>query len=124
MLPTPPLTDERMWTDLEAEVRPLMATIRVALTEVMAAPTQDMVGRFLDVAPVEACVRLAEAWAIAEAVGVPTDRVKARFDAEDQFLIELVTSVYTAAARPRRDTGEFMDLPELARLLDEMGKLG
>lgn len=124
MSPTPALMDERMWTDLEAEIRPLMAIIRVALTEVLAAPTQDTVGRFLDLAPVEACVRLAEAWAVAEGIGVPMQQLKAKFDAEDQFLIELVTSVYTAAAKPRRDTSEFVDLPELARLLDEMGTLG
>lgn len=123
MSPTPSLMDERMWTDFEAEIRPLMAIIRVALTEVMAAPTQDTVGCFLNVAPVEACVRLAEAWAVAEGMGVPTKQLKAKFDAEDQFLIELVTSVYTAA-KPKRDTGEFMDMPELARLLDEMGSLG
>jgi hypothetical protein len=112
-----------MWTDLEAEIRPLMAVIRVALTEVMAAPTQDTVACFLNAAPVESCVRLAEAWAVAEAVGVPTQQLKAKFDAEDQFLIELVTSVYTAS-KPKRDTGDFLDMPELARLLDEMGKLG
>ncbi|OWK36312.1 hypothetical protein [Fimbriiglobus ruber] len=117
MLATPTLTEERMSADLEAEVRPLIGSLRTALVGVMAASGTDSVSRFLSDAPVEACVRLADVWAVATAIGVPTDQVKARFSPEEQFLIEIVTSVYSAA----RPTQNFGDLPELARLLDETG---
>lgn len=110
---------DRMLTDLEAEVRPLVGAVRVALAEVMAAAPHDAAGRFLALAPVDACVRLADVWAVAEAVGVPTAAVRDRFGPEDQFLIDIVTSVYTAA-RPGQGPAD-ADLPELARLLDETG---
>lgn len=118
MLDTPIGTDERMLADLEAEVRPLVAVVRTALADAIAAPAADGAGRLLAAAPVDACVRLADAWAVAHAVGLKPDRVRDRFDPEGQFVIDLVTSVY-AAARP--GSGAHPDLPELARLLDEAG---
>lgn len=111
-------TDARMLADLEAEVRPLVATVRTALADTITAPGPDGVARMLTAAPVDACVRLADAWAVACAVGLRPDRVKARLDPEDQFVIDLVTSVYTAA---RPGVIAHPDLPELARLLDEAG---
>lgn len=110
--------DDRMLADLEAEVRPLVAEVRTAIADAITAPAADGAGRLLAAAPVDACVRLADAWAVAHAVGLRPDRVRDRFDPEDQFVIDLVTSVY-AAARP--GTGPHPDLRELARLLDEVG---
>ncbi len=106
-----------MLADLEAEVRPLVEVVRAAIADVMAGPGGEPAGQFLAAAPVEACVRLADAWADAEAAGLDTDSVKARFDAEDQLLIEIVTSVYTAA-RPGAGPVGGVNLHEVARLLD------
>lgn len=109
-------TTERLLADLEGEVRPLLTEVHSALGELMGTPGGAAAGRFLAVAPIGSCVRLAEAWAAAREAGLPTDHVRARFDPDDQVLIDIVTSVY-ASARPGGPVEAAV--PELARLLDE-----
>jgi hypothetical protein len=70
-------------------------------------------------APVENCIRIAKAWSAARAAGVPVEQTLARFDPEEQFLIEVVTSVYVASA-PAPTGGT--DLHELALMLDLPGQ--
>ena len=111
------LMDERMLVDLESEVRPLVETIRIALISLMTATGQETVEKFFSIAPVEACVRLADAWAFALAVGLDMGSFRERFDLEEQFLIDLVTAIYTDALPAH--AGILSDLPELARLIDE-----
>jgi hypothetical protein len=107
------LADERLLAGLEAEVRPLLAAVRAAVGELIAEAGGESAERFLDAAPAEACVKLAGAWA--GAIGLDVERVKARFEPEDQLLIELVAAVY---APPPPSSAE---LPALDRLLDESG---
>ena len=109
---------QRMLSDLEGELRPLLAAIRSALNDLLAASGHDSLDRFLSVAPVEACVRLADTWAMAAGIGLDPHALKERFSPEEQFLIELVTAIYTAG-HPACVGAEFDDLPELMRLLDE-----
>jgi hypothetical protein len=108
------LTDERLLNDLEAEVRPLVVATRAALGELIA-PGRESAARFLDAAPAAECVRLAGVWAGARAMGLDTDRVKARFDPDDQMLIEIVAAVY---APPPPSS---MELPTLGSLLEDSG---
>ena len=111
------LTDERMLVDLETEVRPLVETIRTDLACLMTASGQETVEKFFAIAPVEACVRLADAWALAVAVGLDMDTFRDRFDPEAQFLIDLVTSIYTDSLSAH--AGILCDLHELTRLIDD-----
>lgn len=108
------LRDERLLADLEAEVRPLVAAAQAALGELIA-PGGESAARFLDAAPATECVRLAGVWAGARAIGLDTDRVKARFGPEDQMLIEIVAAVY---APPPPSS---MELPTLGSLLEDAG---
>jgi hypothetical protein len=106
--------DERMMAELEVEARPLVAAVREALADLLTCSGKDTLNRLLAAAPVEACVRLADVWTMAQALGVPTDRVKDRFGPEDQFLIEFVTTVY-APPQPGTPT----EMPALGGLIDE-----
>jgi hypothetical protein len=108
------LTDERMLDELEAEVRPLLTAVRVALGDLLTTSGKETLTQFLADAPVEACVRLGEVWDMARVLGVATDRAKARFGPEDQFLIEFVTTVYGPPS-----PGTPTNLPALGNLLDE-----
>ncbi len=108
------LMDERLLADLEAEVRPLVAATRSALGELIV-PGRESPARFLDAAPAEECVRLAGVWAGARAMGLDTDRVMARFDPDEQILIEIVAAVY---APPPPSS---MELPTLGSLLEDPG---
>jgi hypothetical protein len=108
------LTDERLLVDLEKQVRPLVAAARTALGE-LTAPGREAAARFLDAAPAEECVRLAGIWAGANAIGLNTAKVKARFSPEDQMLIEIVVSLY---APPPPSS---MELPTLGSLLEDLG---
>lgn len=113
--------DDRMLADLQAEVRSLIGTIRASLAELIFTPDHDIATRFLTVAPVEACVRLADLCALADAVGLPVAQLKADLPTEDQLILEIVTGVYAAGAvgpRPPRSP----DLPELVRLVDELAR--
>ena len=115
MTSEPTLTEERMMADLGAEVRSLAGVIRESLADLLFAPGREIANRFLAVAPADACVRLADAWAVAEMLGLPVHELKAALSAEDQFLVETVTAVYAAGRGPLS-----AGLPELARLVDEM----
>ncbi len=108
------LTDERLLVELESEVRPLVVAARTALGA-LTAPGREVATRFLDAAPAEECVRLAGVWAGANAIGLDTDRVKARFSPEDQLLIEIVTNFY---APPPPSS---MEMPTLGQLLEDSG---
>ncbi len=93
-------TDERVLAGLEAELRPLVDTVRAALADVLTAPDPDA-ARFLADSPVTVCVRLTEVWARAQACGATARKLLARFPADDQLLIEMVTGVYeTTRVRP------------------------
>src|SRR5205814_3298195 len=97
-----------MWNDLEAEVRPLVAVIRSALSERIFGPG-DSVSDLMDTVPIDTCVRLAEVWSAATG-GNPPHALLARFGPEEQFILELVSSVF-APQRPatpgRSDTSKF-----------------
>lgn len=108
------LTDERMWNDLEAEVRPLVAVIRSALSERIFGPG-DSVSDLMESVPIDTCTRLADVWSAA-AIGTPTDAFLARFGPEEQFILELVTSVFA----PQRAAASGRPTPRnLGRLLDD-----
>ena len=111
------LMDERMLVELETEMRPLIETIRQELSSLMSASGQETVERFFSIAPVEACMRLANAWALAVTMGHDMHAFRERFDMEEQFLIELVTSIYTDALSEHQ--GILCNLREVARLIDE-----
>lgn len=108
------LTDERMWNDLETEVRPLLAVIKSALSESIFGPG-DSVTDLMDAVPIDTCIRLAEVWSAA-AGGTSGDDLLARFPPEEQFILELVTSVFAPQhpAAPGRSGPAYLD-----RLLDE-----
>jgi hypothetical protein len=108
------LTDERMWNDLEAEVRPLVAVIRSALSERIFGPG-DSVCDLMESVPIDTCVRLADVWSAATGC-TPSDALLARFGPEEQFILELVTSVFV----PQRPVNAARaHLGSLGRLLDE-----
>ena len=118
MTSEPTLTEERMMADLGAEVRSLTGVIRASLADLMFAPGREIATRFLAVAPADACVRLADAWAVAELVGLPVHDLKAALSAEEQFLVETVTAVYAGGTTARGPL--FAALPAWARLGDEV----
>jgi hypothetical protein len=103
-----------MLAELEAEVRPLLDEVRATLGDMLTTSGKDTLTRFLADAPVEACIRLGEVWDMAQSLGVPTEQVKARFNPEDQFLVDFVTTVYGPPS-----PGTPTDLPALGALLDE-----
>ena len=111
-----PAGRRRMLTDFEREVRPLLADILASLTDLLDGG--DSVRRFLADAPVELCIRLADTWALATDLGLEPLQLLPRFSPEEQFLLELVTAIYTAgrASGPPSDS---FDLDELVGLLDQ-----
>jgi len=93
-------TDERVLAGLEAELRPLVETVRIALEDVLTAPDPNA-ARFLSDSPVVVCMRLTEVWSRAQSCGVTAGKLLARFPADDQLLIEMITGVYeTTRLRP------------------------
>lgn len=108
----------RMLADLEREVRPLLTDILAGLSDLLNDDGNDSVRRFLADAPVDLCVRLADTWALAADLGLNPTQLMPRFSPEEQFLLELVTAIYTAgrATGPRSDSFE---LGELIGLLDQ-----
>ena len=108
------LTDERMWKDLEAKALPLIAVIKSAMSDRIFGPG-DSVSDLMDTVPIDTCAQLAAVLTDAAAAGVPADLLAARFGPEEQFIIELVTSVFAPSgplAPGRPDSGG------LGRLLD------
>ena len=112
-----PAGQRRLLADLEREVRPLLADILASLTDLLD-DGGDSVRRFLADAPVELCIRLADTWALATDLGLEPLQLLPRFSPEEQFLLELVTAIYTAgrASGPPSDS---FDLDELVGLLDQ-----
>jgi len=89
-----------MLAGLVAEMKPLVETVRLALADVLTAPDANA-ARFFSDSPVAVCMRLTEVWSEAHANGIPSGRLLARFPADDQLLIEMVTGVYeTTRLRP------------------------
>jgi hypothetical protein len=103
-----------MWNDLEAEVRPLVAVIKSAMSERIFGPG-DSVSDLMETVPIDTCTRLAEVWSAATG-GYPADGLLARFGPEEQFILELVTSVF-APQRPAVPGRLAQD--KLGRLLDD-----
>jgi len=108
----------RLVADLEREVRPLLGGILAGLSDLLEGDGTDTVHRFLADAPVDLCVRLADTWALADELGLDPAQLLPHFSPEEQFLIELVTAIYTVGrtAGPREDS---YGLGELVGLLSE-----
>ncbi len=113
-----PATLHRMLGDFEREIRPMLADILAGLSDLLDDEGGDTVRRFLSDAPTDLCVRLADAWALATDLGLEPLQLMPRFTPEEQFLLELVTAIYTAGrvAGPPSDS---FDLDELVGLLDQ-----
>ena len=118
MTQTAPASQHRMLANFEREVRPMLADILASLSDLLDDDGGDTVRRFLADAPTDLCVRLADAWALATDLGLEPTQLMPRFTPEEQFLLELVTAIYTAgrAAGPPSDS---FDLDELIGLLDQ-----
>ena len=111
-----PATRHRLLGDFEREVRPMLADILSGLADLL--DDDDTVRRFLSDAPTDLCIRLADAWALATDLGLEPLQLMPRFTPEEQFLLELVTAIYTAgrSAGPPSDS---FDLDELVGLLEQ-----
>ena len=117
MTHTAPGTRYRLLADFEREVRPMLADILASLSDLLD-DDGDAVRRFLADAPTELCLRLADAWTLAEDLGLDPAQLMPRFSPEEQFLIELVTAIYTAG-RTAGPPSDSFDLDELVGLLDQ-----
>ena len=91
-------TDDALTDRFEAQLRPLVRAVRVAVEDQIFAEAGDAsVGRILQDAPAEACMQLSDSWAVADLVGVSSAALMARFDPIDRFVIEMVTGIYSDA---------------------------
>jgi hypothetical protein len=82
--------------DFETQIRPLIQAIRNALEEQLFTDVGDSsVGRILQDAPADVCVQLADAWSVADMVGVDPQSLLARFDPIDRFVVEMVIGIYS-----------------------------
>lgn len=111
-------SDDPMTQSLIDEATPLLAAIRAALAELQHARGRETLDRFFNLAPLEACVHLADVWSMAEIAGIDTASLRLRFDVEDQFLIDLVTTIYSAGRGTSVDQVYDNPLPELLRLVE------
>ena len=111
-----PATQQRLLNDFEREVRPMLADILSGLADLL--DDDDTVHRFLSDAPTDLCVRLADAWALATDLGLEPLQLMPRFTPEEQFLLELVTAIYTAG-RTAGPPSDSFDLDELVGLLEQ-----
>ena len=90
--------DDALTDRFEAQLRPLVRAVRVAVEDQIFADAGDAsVGRILQDAPAEACMQLSDSWAVADLVGVSSTALMARFDPIDRFVIEMVTGIYSDA---------------------------
>jgi hypothetical protein len=103
-----------------ADTRPLLAAVRAGLADLLS-DGPGAVGRYLRRNPVDAAVRLADAWALAAAAGLPLGEALDRLPPADRLVVNLVTAVRTAA-RPSDPEPDV--LPELVRLVDAAGRAG
>jgi hypothetical protein len=79
----------------EAQIRPLVRAVREAVeVQIFSDEGSASVGTILQDAPTDACVRLADAWGVADLVGVSANDLMGRFDPIDRFVIEMVTGIY------------------------------
>jgi hypothetical protein len=91
-------TDDALTDRFEAQLRPLVRAVRDAVEDqIFADAGSSSVGRILQDAPADACLRLSDSWAVADLVGVSSDDLMARFDPIDRFVIEMVTGIYSDA---------------------------
>lgn len=118
MTQTAPASQHRMLANFEREVRPMLADILASLSDLLDDDGGDTVRRFLADAPTDLCVRLADAWALATDLGLEPTQLMPRFSPEEQFLLELVTAIYTAG-RTAGPPSDSFDLDELVGLLDQ-----
>jgi hypothetical protein len=82
----------------EAQLRPLVRAVRESVEDqIFADAGGASVGSILQDAPADACLQLADAWAVADLVGVSSDDLMARFDPIDRFVVEMVTGIYSDA---------------------------
>lgn len=87
-------TDE-LTDRFEAQLRPLVRAVREAVEEqIFSDEGSASVGTILQDAPTDACIRLADAWGVADLVGVSSNDLMGRFDPIDRFVIEMVTGIY------------------------------
>jgi hypothetical protein len=91
-------TDDTLTDRFEAQLRPLVRAVRDAVEDQLFADAScSSVGRILQDAPADACLRLSDSWAVADLVGVSSGDLMARFDPIDRFVIEMVTGIYSDA---------------------------
>ena len=105
---------DRAWAAFADAIRPDLDAVRDAVADLLDEPGTGTADRFLAAAPVDACVRLADAWLSAEAVGLPADRAAVAFDAEDRSLLELVAAVFAGVVRSAGCRVRLPDPTELA----------
>jgi hypothetical protein len=87
-------TDDALTDRFEAQLRPLVRAVRDAVEDqIFADAGASSVGRILQDAPADACLRLSDSWAVADLSG----DLMARFDPIDRFVIEMVTGIYSDA---------------------------
>ena len=91
-------SDDALTDRFEAQLRPLVRAVRDAVEDqLFADPGDASVGKILQDAPADACLRLSDSWAVADLVGVSSTDLMARFDPIDRFVIEMVTGIYSDA---------------------------
>lgn len=79
----------------ESQIRPIVHEIRGCIEEQLFADLQhSSVGGILQQAPADACIRLADAWGVADLVGITPSDLLSRFDAIERFIVEMVSSIY------------------------------
>jgi hypothetical protein len=80
---------------LNAELLPLLDTVREAVAEQLFGPARTAVNRFLSDAPVGVCVRLFAVWEAARDSGLPLDQFLDRLTPENRFILDLVSAIYS-----------------------------
>jgi hypothetical protein len=89
-------TTDQLTDRFEAQIRPMVRSIRATVEgQIFSESANASVGNILRDAPTEMCVQLADAWSIADLVGVSAEDLLSRFDAIDRFVIEMVTGIYS-----------------------------
>ena len=112
-------TDDAPTASLLVESLPLLVMIRQSLSELQGVCGRETLDRILDLAPLDACVKLADVWSMAALIGVDTVALKRRLDPEDQFVLEFVTTIYAAGRSASADGRTDEALPELVQLVEQ-----
>ncbi|MGL6075221.1 MAG: hypothetical protein ACRC8S_13770 [Fimbriiglobus sp.] len=114
MTPTP-LPSLNPWQcELQQELRRLLALVlgSVAKLSTTTPPSPNVA-----FAPIEACVKLADLWTIGLELGYPIEELRADFTSEEQFILELITSIYSAG-QPRPYEANPIDIQNLWQMLE------